>query len=225
AAAGCDKLFCSLDQGQDYVISVRGQPDPPRIAVIDKDGSLLDLRVHRSRNPAYVIAVAYGKKRKHADQCMLDGVNSTHEIEARFPDFGFEHGFNFDPEADRLEGLRWKVEGVFRNKSVREKPPNLIGRYILGNPQPAHPDDEVPGGFGGQPLKYLGFFVADSARKKGNVHRGHMDQLFFEIERFDRIGFSPVQVDCPGMAFLERSNAFVFTKCRGLSVAGRGDRI
>jgi len=66
-----------------------------------------------NRNSAVIIAVADGKKGKHADECMFDRMDSAHEVEFCLLDSLSENRFDFRSESDGFQMSGVGVREVF----------------------------------------------------------------------------------------------------------------
>jgi len=86
---------------------------------------------------------------------------------------------------------------------------------VLGNPEPAQADYKISSRLGRKRFQDLGFLVADCSREIGYLGRNYSDTFFRGQDRGPG-RFPPVQIDGPGMAFLERSYPFAFSE-RGKS--------
>ncbi len=166
--------------------------------------------MQRDGNAPDVVSVAQGKERKHADERVLERVDAPHEMQLRILDVLGDHVLDLDPEAHRLERLGGQVERVRADQLLAEQLPLLEAQDEFRDPQPPHAGDEVADRLRGEDFEDLGFLFALDAGEKRRLAGDDVDQPFFQVEPLDVVRLAAMQVDGPGMAFLEGAKAVVF---------------
>ena len=120
-----------------------GQTNTPWVSIIDKDGTLPNLRVMGMGDTADIISVTKSKERENPYSRMFNGMDPSHEMEPLLFNVLVESILYLNPEPYRLKNLRGQIERLGAEKFLAGQRPFFIPDDPLRHFNPSLADNKL----------------------------------------------------------------------------------